>query len=305
MNRMLFVSAVLVAVVCLCMPSVAGEKPAPGAFLNYRVDSVSGLVSQIDTEPRVAARYAEHFHVSPAALKDYLKNNVRLITLKRPTQAVEYFTKKGGGIGSDRRVLPAGTRVFATTSGELVLEWRCGNPLAARLPVSIQTKAEPARKPVPSVVSKAVTEAQPAALSTAPIEAPITATAPVAETTLLNPEAPIELAEGPIIPPAVSVLPSVETLAPAAVMTPVVPTTVPPAVAVTTSPAITAPPVIASSGGSKFPWIIPLLIGAGAGIAGGGGGNTPEPPVTPEPATLMLLSAGVAAVGFKIRTIKR
>jgi hypothetical protein len=224
----------------------------------------------MDKEPRVAARYAQHFHVSPAAFKTYLENNVRLTTLRKPTQVTEYFTKKGGGIGSDKRVLPAGTKVFVTTSGELLMEWRCGNPLAARLPAVVQPK------PAPKADVKPVQQTQ----------------------VVQTPVVPVEPTDVTPTPPDTNVLGTVETL-PAATA-PIVPTTVPPAVVATATPVVAAPPVIASSGSSRLPWLIPLLIGAGAGLSSGGGGTE-----TPEPATLLLLSSGVAAFGFKLRKIKR
>lgn len=306
MNRVYCtLAAVLITVAILCSAATASGKPGPGAFLKYRVDSVGGLVDQIAKEPRVAKLYVEHFHTSAEAFRDYVQKNVELITLKKPVVATVYFTAKGGGIGRDTRVLPAGTRVFATKKGDLLLEWRCGNPLSARLPAVMTSKAvESHTKVTKTAVGSAVKNAQ-----AAPVAPTTVAVVPAAVT---SPETPVATAveggtgEATMVnqAPAVSVLPSVETLGPPPV-TPVVPAAAAPAAAATAPPAVAA----VSSGGGKFPWVPALILGAGAGLFAGGGGHdnppSPTPEPVPEPTSIAVVAMSLAGFGFKVTTRRR
>jgi hypothetical protein len=287
LNRIVFALTLLVASAVLISGTivVASEGPGPGAFLKYRVNSPNALADQIVKEPRVGARYHEHFDMTAQAFSDYVRKNLELISLSKPTVATVYFMSKHGGTSSEKRVLPAGTRVFATKDKHApVLEWRCGNPLAASLPMVLSAK------PAEPKTAGAIRTAQPPAT-------PVTPSATVAQT----PTTTVEGATDAVVPPpAVSVLPSVETLTPP--ITPVVPATAPVEVAAT--PAVTAPPIV-TGGSHSFPWLIPLILGAGAGLAGGGGDNHPNPTPVPEPTTMVIIATSAAAFGLRMTTRRK
>jgi hypothetical protein len=159
--------------------AAAEHRTGYGAFLRYRADSVNALVKQLSANPSVAARYARHFGTTPEALTNYFKNDLKLVTLKSPRRTVIYFVSKDGGVVRSTRLLPAGSRVFIARDGQLILEWRCGNPLAKQLPI-------PVAKTMPSV------------------------TLPVPKVQVASAE-PVEL--GPI-PPPTTVLPTIQEVAP-------------------------------------------------------------------------------------------
>ncbi len=130
-----FTVLAVIALVC-CAPSAADhQKPArPGSFVRYSAQTVDDLVSQIENNPVVAKRYAEHFGTSPENLARYFRENLKVITLKTPVKVRTYFISKNNKIASKQRVLPAGRRVYVTLAGELLIETDCGNPVTKKLP---------------------------------------------------------------------------------------------------------------------------------------------------------------------------
>jgi hypothetical protein len=156
-----------------------------GAFLNQKVDSVSDLVKQVSSDPAVAERYAKHFGTTPSQIKSYFASNLKAVTLKKPMKVTVYFINPSGKTYTVKRLLPAGTRVFATKDGQPLLEWRCGNPVTR----SLVTAAEPPKSTTPTPVVS-VTPTVP--------ETPVTQVAGVEQTATL--------AELP--PPAASIPPA-------------------------------------------------------------------------------------------------
>jgi hypothetical protein len=98
--------------------------------------------------------------------------------------------------------------------------------------------------------------------------------------------------------------PVVEVVPPPAVIVPEVVAAAPPAppVVAVAPPIVPAPAIVTAprvSGGGFSPW--PLLLLGGAFLGGGGGGGGGTPPPVPEPATLIALGVGAAAVIRKRR----
>jgi hypothetical protein len=129
---LLVVMSALAASLNVC-GAAQNQLRARGAFLDYRVDSVKSLVQQVRTNPAVGLRYAKHFHMSTQSVADFFDKNLNLVTLKKPQKSTIYYVRDGKVV-SGQRLLPAGSRVFATKGGTIVLEWRCGNPLTDKLP---------------------------------------------------------------------------------------------------------------------------------------------------------------------------
>jgi hypothetical protein len=89
----------------------------------------------VRANPTLASRYAKHFGTTNYGVADYFGKRVSLIRLRKATTTYVYYYNSHGQVSRGRRVMPAGTLVFATESGEPVLDWRCGNPLRSSLPI--------------------------------------------------------------------------------------------------------------------------------------------------------------------------
>lgn len=264
LNRLLIVS--LFAVLA-CIPEIAvaqAQGTGPGSFLKHKADSVTALISEISANPSTTARYARHFGISADEVRKYFKENLKLVTLSKPVSKTVYFINKKGSVSSSKRSLAAGTKVFATKNGELVLLWRCGNPLSRSLPAKpVMTKGTPK-------VTAPVVE------TTTAIVAPTVAETPTVQVASAN---PIEM--GQIPPPASSILPVIEE-AQASVVT-----SIEPAVA----PVVAMPPLM--NAGKALPLLIPLLLG--------GGSNSPHSEPVPEPSSIIVLCSTLATAGLAWR----
>lgn len=173
-------SLILFVVVAVAVLAVAGNtatrtQAAPGSFISSRTDSVKALVDQISADKNVAKLYEKHYGMSASQIADYFEKNLTLITLKSPLKTQVYYVSKSGTIKLKQKLLPAGTRVFATKDGTPVLEWRCGNPFSKYLP-----KIE--EKQITSPVSSIVEEPEVKVAADPPMEA-IVVPPPVASVT--------------------------------------------------------------------------------------------------------------------------
>jgi len=270
----------------------AAPRTSPGSFLKYRANSVVELVRQVRSDRSIAAAYARHFGVKQSEIADYFARNLILTSLKKAQTVTVYFHGNQGKVIHRRRLLPAGTRVFATQSGKLILDWRCGNPLSTSLPPEPedmqalkpgkQTKA-PTKQPEKPAAPTPQVEQPPVVPPEAPTPTAVVQPEPV---TQVLAEPPIEITTLPEVVPAVAATEPVVTAV-----------TPPPAVVSTTPTAV--PPIPTSHGGGG--WWIPILIGGGIAVAGGGGGEgappPPEPPV-PEPSAAASLAAAMAGMGW-------
>lgn len=312
MNRIGTALLVLI-IMAACVPSDAiaagNQQTRPGSFLRHRADSAKALADQVSSKSIVGRRYAQHFNTSPESLKRYFQENLQLITLKRPMETTVYYLSKNGGIGQSKRLLPAGTRVFATKNGEPLLEWRCGNPLTKRLPVTV-AKAKPAKSTAAKPSGGGAETAAPEVTEpeTEPVE--MAEALDVVETPEVQVAAaqPMEIGQ---IPATTIAIPATETL-PTTVMPSIVATVEPALEAAVAVPTTTVPPTVVASSGGGFPWIIPLVLGGGAQLfRDAGGGDNPPPPVpepepVPEPGAISVFSGGLAtfALAYRMRRKK-
>lgn len=263
------------------------ERAGRGAFLYNKVDSVSALTSQLSSNSKVADRYAKHFGTSKDNVIKYFKENLQLITLNKARQSTVYFIGRNGSIMSGKRLLPAGTRVFATKDGIPVLEWRCGNPLVKALP-TVKSPKPTTQASKPDTQSKPVVQVNEQVDPNPVIDQP---TVQVASSTQQVIEQP---------PITTSVLGAVEET-PVSVVAPIVSSVEPVVEAAAAAPITAVPPSVVASSGSPFPWIVPLLIGGGVGLLNDDD-NKPSPPVVvPEPMTITVLCSALAATGMGLR----
>jgi len=266
---------------CLLNYAVAAqnERAGRGAFLKYKVDSTSGLVDQLTSNPNIAARYARHFGTTEQAVIQYFRDNLRLTTLQKPKRTTVYFIGKNGKIISGTRLLPAGSRVFVNQSGQLILEWRCGNPLLKKLPEVKKQAVKPKAAPKVTVPPTEVAVEQ-----IAP---------PVNEDPTVQVAAggPIEIGQ---LPPPITtaVLPAV--VEQAAVATPVIAGVEP----VVAAP-ITNMPAVASAAKSGYSWLLPVIAGGASVMVARNSDDKPSE--VPEPASLMALASGLAATSIAWR----
>lgn len=264
------------------VPAAQNERRERGAFLKYKVESASGLVSQLSANPAIAARYARHFGISVEEVKHYFANNLKLITIKQAQRSTIYFVGKNGAIVSGTRLLPAESRVFVNQKNQLILEWRCGNPLLKKLPASDPVTKTKASVETPEQAAPPVdVSADPSIL-------------PVQEDPMVQVAAGTPTEIGQLPPPITSALvPNVATTPAITGMEPVVET-------VAAAPITSVPAVVASSK-SGFPWILPILAGGAGALIGGNDSNDEQSPVVPEPSSVIALFSGLAAAGLTWR----
>lgn len=129
----------------------------PGSFVYYSARTPADLVDQVNNNPTVGRRYSNHFGVSRAKLAEYFANNLKVITLTRPTKVTTYFVSKYGRVMSKQRTLPAGRQVFAAPGNKLLMEVGCGNPLTKQMP-QVKTQVKPS---VETVAAPPVVETLP------------------------------------------------------------------------------------------------------------------------------------------------
>lgn len=266
----LFTAAVvLVSAAVSLYGAVDPELARRGAFLNQKVDSVSALVKQVSSDPVVAQRYARHFGTTTEQIKSYFANNLRAVTLKKATKVTVYFINPSGKTYTTKRLLPAGTRVFATKDGQPLLEWRCGNPLTRSLAMA----AEPPKATTPTPV---------VAVTPTVSEPPTTQVAGVEQTATLTE-----------LPPPAASIPPAELIIEQAPVVEAVPTAVSPAdvVSVPVTEAIVPPLPIAGLG----LLLLPALVVAS---------NGSNPPIIPEPGTLLAMGMFITAAAAMRRAKK-
>ncbi|MEN6370557.1 MAG: DUF6777 domain-containing protein [Armatimonadota bacterium] len=142
MNRAFILVIVLAVAVAVFATEASASRAAPGAFILEKADTVQALVDQIASNKAVSSLYVKHYGMSEDRIIKYFEQNLRLVTLKKPIKVTTYFVSRNNRILSKQRLIPAGTKVFATPSGEPVLEWRCGNPISKQLPF-VETAENP------------------------------------------------------------------------------------------------------------------------------------------------------------------
>ena len=114
----------------------AGHLPVPlESFLNYHASSVRELSQEVTVDPVVRRRLARHFHITPAQMTTYIRQNLVLRRLQKSgTYRVACVRADGSEYYIESR-LPAGTPVFASrATGQPILKLACGNPMVSALP---------------------------------------------------------------------------------------------------------------------------------------------------------------------------
>lgn len=195
---------------------LAVEKTPPGSYLVYRATTVTQLRNEVAKVAVVRTRYSGHFGVSPEKLDGFFAANLTLTSLKQPLRAQCWYIDRAGRECVKTKLLPRGTMVFATKSGEPLLAWSCGNPLRTELPTTL-TKASSSTL----VASKPKT----------PLEVKV----------LANPIETISTA--------------VVTAPPAPAVVSVLPVEAPPVLASIAAPAVAMPPIFASASQFGAGWL--------------------------------------------------
>ena len=118
------------------LPAFAAKQQptGPDSFLPWRAHSVEEVVSQVENNDLVRQRLAKHFHVSQAELVSYLRNNLRIVTIKETGWGKVYGVNRIGRIYPARDYFKKGALAFGLPDGTPVFKYACGNPLIEALP---------------------------------------------------------------------------------------------------------------------------------------------------------------------------
>jgi hypothetical protein len=106
----------------------AYARPERNAFLNRAVRTHAQLMHQVKTDWAVRDRYMRHFGMGSTQVLAYF-SELRLARLKDDTGVIMYNVPDSGVLRSRFFVLKRGTKVFVDRSGEPILKLSCGNPL--------------------------------------------------------------------------------------------------------------------------------------------------------------------------------
>ena len=177
MRILLGLLTILILMSAAASVATAMERTPPGSYLVYRATTVGELRQQLATNKLVQARYSKHFGMSPQQFDKFIAANLQLVALKAPLLVETWYINRFDKVTTRKKLLPTGTMVFATKTGEPVLTWSCGNPLRPDLP-EIKVKADTPLQtkvlasPVETITSAIVTAPPvPAIVSIAPVEA--------------------------------------------------------------------------------------------------------------------------------------
>lgn len=270
-----------------------------GSFLKYRANSAQELAKMVERDSQLGSRYASHFNRTKQGLVGYFGDYLKLVRLKKATTTNVYYYRNGK-IASNKRVMPAGTLVFATLNNKPILDWRCGNPLSASLPaVDAIMVAEKKKKSIAGAGSAA---AKGSATFVAKVKGLTQdSVANATEVAAATPD-PNNIVEKVLALPPAEITPAVAAATSAAPMAvtpgaPVALASLPPIVGAVATPSLGAvgvAPIISGSRG--FNWLMPL-----AALGGATAFRQNNPPVdeptqtTPEPRSIMSLAVGASA----------
>jgi len=302
MRRVTTLALVACLITAAMSCALAAQRTPPGSYLTYRATTVGELLQQVSTDTTARARYARHFGISPENVVSYFKQNLSLVSLKRPVKVTSWYLNRSGKISHKVKLLPKGTLVFARKDGTPMLAWSCGNPLNS----GVDKAAAPGSTTGSKVggVSDAVAGSTESAAAPAAADPAITQqTSQAVEQTALAPQG----IETKIMPnPAETVAAAAVTVPPTfaaetvpAVVVAAQPGIASPGLAAAALPSVAVAPVIAAAGGGGF-GIAGALAGIGglAALAGGGGGGGggPAPSPVPEPSGLAAMALGMGAI---------
>lgn len=172
--------------------------PVPSeSFLNYHAATVNELSQEVTLDPQVRARLANHFHLSPAQMQSYIRQNLVLRHLNRSGVYRVACLRPDGSEYWIESHLPAGTPIFASrATGQPILKLACGNPMVSMLP-----KTE-IRKPL-----------SPPQVASTPTLAPAgTQTAELTTTAVGGSQQVALVMDDALAPPVVEVSPSIQLL---------------------------------------------------------------------------------------------
>ncbi|MDI6827500.1 MAG: hypothetical protein QME62_03335 [Armatimonadota bacterium] len=274
------------SILTVALFGTAAAKPAgQGAFLVEYADTVQQLVSQVENSRLVALRYAKHFRTDPSSVLTFYRNELSLFKLPETTSLRVYYLDDSHNIVSEVREFKAGTWVFANKAAAPILELGTGNPLSSTLLTGElpKKKVEGLKASNPNAipndkVAVQVLEQQPTELpKLATDNANLTASSP-------SPSATVASNAGAPTPGAASTgtagrISSTNWLVPLGVV---------------------GAAVALSGGGGGSSAIVPPPNGGGGGTEPPPNGGGTNPPVIPEPMSLLTLAAGVATLAAGI-----
>lgn len=289
--------AILTAVGCVAVALSAGPAMPPRSYLVSPVRTVDDLVRQLEN-PSVLNAYIRHYQAPRAEIEAFFKS-LRIARAGKDYRVpVYFFDRSNGRIDRRPHSIKATDLLFVTKGGVPMMMVKCGNPFATKIWM-----------PKAKIRAAAADEATRAALPEEATAPSSVALAPVTTTPVVENPAEIKgVYPDPVEPIEANTTP--QDL-PAEPQTPSVPGELINNPAAVNMPTTTIPVTNMGGSGNMF-GILSTLLGAasfvpltgslqngnsGAGGAAGGSGVTP----VPEPATMVVVAAGVAALARRRR----
>ncbi len=155
-------ASLMLGAMAACLPLAAQAAPlapvsqaVPDTFAPLPAPTVQALLSQVQANALVRARYAHYFHLPASRVLPYLRANLVASHLSDEGRYTMYCVRPNGLVYPTVLHMPRGSRVFALRGGPAVLTCPEGNPLA-RFQTAVETRVVPAPPLVENIAPRRV-----------------------------------------------------------------------------------------------------------------------------------------------------
>lgn len=150
----------------------------PYSFLPTQPDTLQGVLKQLEANPRLQDRYANHFHMPRQNVVAFFRSNLVESVVPKTRPYTVWMARKDGRNYAKLKTMRKGEKVLALRDGTAVLHPKCGNPFLSHIKYvprpSRRAKVKPSsesRRRYASMVTPYETET--GFLSEAPYELPL------------------------------------------------------------------------------------------------------------------------------------
>lgn len=116
--------------------SAHAAKPLPSppySFLPTQPDTLQGVMRQLEANPRLQDRYANHFHTSRQNVMAFFRTNLVESVIPATRPYTVWMAHRDGKKYAKLKTMRKGQRVLALRDGTPVLHPKCGNPFLSHI----------------------------------------------------------------------------------------------------------------------------------------------------------------------------